>query len=213
MEKRGAVLADMDGCMCNSQPSMRQRVLEQLGHTLAMEDWIGWNTLFQYALVHTGQSKIQVAQWLFADDVMYAPPCPGSQKLVNDVVRFGMEFGILTSRWDLKQAMTVRWFAKYFPLIRADHIFLRPREIEEVVFKGRMLEQLKPDIFVEDKAELIDDLFAISTPKFAGMEIALLDRPWNRWYDDTRHKFVHRFGNYPESYGLLDLRNWILERW
>ncbi len=213
MEECVAVVSDMDGCICNSQPSMQQCVLDCLGHTLQMEDWIGWNTLFQYALAHTGQSETQVAQWMFADKVMYAPPCPGAQELVTAVVRSGVDLGILTSRWKQKQSITLRWFAEYFPLIKLEHIFLRPKEMDELLFKGSMLEMLQPDLFIEDKAELVDELLEFGRLQDVGIEIALLDRPWNRWFDNSRHNCVHRFGHYPENYGLLDLRDWILERW
>ncbi len=207
------VISDADGCMIDSQPSMQQCVNDTLGHTLPMEEWVGWNTLFQYALTHTGQSETEVAQWLFADSVMYAPPCPGAQQLVSSVIDAGIDFGILTSRWKQKTEITLRWFAEYFPLINPEVIFLRPPEIEGVLFKTVMLALLKPNLFIEDKAELVAEMLAIGMPQDRSMEIALLDRPWNRWFDEAEHSCVRRFGSFPENYGLLDLRDWILQRW
>lgn len=208
MGRRRIALFDLDGVLCNSQPCMHAIVRSRLGYVLPMTQWSRWNTIFQYAVEESGETEVEVAQWMFADHVMFAPPCPGAAALVEDLTLANCHVAIATSRWQIKRALTLEWIEVYLPQIKPGNVFLRPKGENELAFKAGVIKMLKPMCYIDDRGRTIRAFS--SNPYLNSVGLGVVDRPWNRWLAVDEVSRIKRFGNWPDDYGLLAVRDWIL---
>lgn len=190
------IVTDMDGVIAHSQEPILRTANKRFGTSLKYEQLTHHGIILEEAVRLSGEAPEVVAAWLFSAEVMsQSSPVPGSQKAVNNL-HHAVTIDVATGRPGEQRDVSTSWTSHHFPKIQGVHL-RNPGDVEKAdEFKGRMLQELLGNVYLEDDPRAVTVVLAmVQSGLLPNLQrILLMDRPWNSGYAVQRP--VYRVGNW-----------------
>lgn len=175
--------SDIDGVIIDIVSVMRERFLDLYGYDLSYE------LISDYKIEEcTGLTDKQVQ--FVVDESLYKVDLPvyaDAEFYMNKYMKTE-DVIFITSRNRRHSNETFLNLAKYFPLDKFRILF------EGIFTKASFVRRLKLDFFVEDRVDTVIDI-AGNNPNCA---VLIMDRPWNKDWDETLWNNVTRVKGWKE---------------
>ena len=175
--------SDIDGVIIDIVSVMRERFLDLYGYDLSYE------LISDYKIEEcTGLTDKQVQ--FVVDESLYKVDLPvyaDAEFYMNKYMKTE-DVIFITSRNRRHSNETFLNLAKYFPLDKFRILF------EGIFTKASFVRRLKLDFFVEDRVDTVIDIAGNNSE----CEVLLMDRPWNKDWDETLWNNVTRVKGWKE---------------
>lgn len=165
---------DVDGVVASSITSMLDWVNQEFGTSYRADDVIHFDWVQEELKEKFGVplDKVNVI-WSNPDIMFKASPVTGAIDALHDLSLRGAEIFFVTARSAIVRNVTYEWFARHFPFVSREQIFIRQdASVHGKEFKIGKIKALDVEAHIEDGLEIVQAL--------DGIPVILLNSPWNQ---------------------------------
>jgi uncharacterized HAD superfamily protein len=167
------IAIDLDGVITDAFEIVLQKVNEQYGLDLTLDDIAEYN--FLERVLAGSEERLAFVRGLYSDPdvcLTQARPLPGSQEAVAHLATQGHIVYFISSRDPDLWEGTIDWLRHYGFPANEGNVLLRTSASEDgIEFKCRMFEKVAANVVIEDDSRVAEAV---------GIPIILLDYAWNR---------------------------------